>query len=75
LADVHQSTPKLSAGTAHFAAPGSPSRSSQRSKSLSRAQYINGILAGDRAILSRAITLIESSLPADRDLADEIVEE
>ena len=35
---------------------------------------MEGIVAGDRTMLSRAITLIESSRPADRDLADEIVE-
>jgi LAO/AO transport system kinase len=41
---------------------------------LSRDEYIQGILCRDRRILSRAITLIESSRPADRDLAEEIVE-
>jgi LAO/AO transport system kinase len=41
---------------------------------LSRDEYIEGILRRDRRILSRAITLIESSRPADRDLAEEIVE-
>lgn len=41
---------------------------------LSPRDYINGIVAGDRSILSRAITLVESSRAADRELADEIVE-
>lgn len=36
--------------------------------------YLEGIQKGDRSILSRAITLIESSLPAHRSLAQEIIE-
>lgn len=47
---------------------------SPRRKSPSRAQYLEGILSGDRAILAQAITLIESSRPTDRDLADHLVE-
>ena len=41
---------------------------------LSISQYVDGILAGDRSILAKAITLIESSHPADYKLADEILE-
>lgn len=36
---------------------------------LSVDQYVQGVLAGDRLILSRAITLVESRLPADQALA------
>lgn len=36
-------------------------------------QYIDGILAGDRLILSRAITLIESRLPSDQALAQTVL--
>lgn len=36
-------------------------------------QYIDGILAGDRLTLSRAITLIESRLPADQVLAQAVL--
>ncbi len=36
--------------------------------------YVDGILKGDRSILSRAITLIESNLPAHSSLAQEVVE-
>lgn len=36
--------------------------------------YIDGILAGDRVVLARAITVIESELPADADLALELLE-
>lgn len=35
--------------------------------------YIDGIFNGDRMILSKAITLVESSLPAHRALANEII--
>ena len=37
-------------------------------------EYVKGILAGDRFVLSRAITLIESNLAADRKLAEKIIE-
>ena len=50
-------------------------RVTKRRKTLSRAQFIDGILSGDRAILAQAITLIESSRAADRDLAEQIVED
>ncbi|WP_236137753.1 methylmalonyl Co-A mutase-associated GTPase MeaB [Mongoliitalea daihaiensis] len=36
--------------------------------------YIQGILAGDRILLSRAITLVESSLESDKLLASQVVE-
>jgi len=36
--------------------------------------YIKGILNGDRAVLSQAITLIESTLASDQNLAQEIIE-
>lgn len=42
-------------------------------KRLSTAQYINGICNRDRLILSRAITLIESRLPTDRELARQLL--
>lgn len=35
--------------------------------------YVEGILGGDRVVLSRAITLVESRLPADRDLAGRVL--
>ncbi len=37
-------------------------------------QYVDGILKGDRIVLSKAITLIESSLPQHYDLAQKIIE-
>ena len=43
-------------------------------KRLSPDAYIKGILANDRIILSRAITLIESQLSEDRKLAEKVLE-
>lgn len=42
-------------------------------KRLTSEAYIEGILAGDRMILSRAITLTESNLASDRKLAGEVI--
>ena len=41
---------------------------------LTPQQYIDGILHGDRVILARAITVIESDLPADGDLAAQVLD-
>jgi LAO/AO transport system kinase len=43
-------------------------------KRLSISEYTNGIIAGNRMILSRAITLIESNLHADKQLAQDVLE-
>lgn len=40
---------------------------------LTAAEYVNGLQSGDRSILSRAITLVESTLETDRALADEVL--
>jgi LAO/AO transport system kinase len=40
---------------------------------LTAEAYVAGVLAGDRSILSRAITLVESTLPSDRVLAAEVL--
>lgn len=40
---------------------------------LDLADYVNGVLAGDRATLARAITLVESNAPAHVDLAEVLV--
>jgi LAO/AO transport system kinase len=44
-------------------------------KRLPLAAYIEGVLARDRVILSRAITLVESKLDSDRELATAMIEE
>ena len=49
-------------------------RALRRRKTPSRAQYFEGIVAGDRVMLAQAITLIESSRSADREFADQLVE-
>jgi LAO/AO transport system kinase len=36
-------------------------------------QYVDRILTGDRMVLSRAITLVESTLPADQQLAQQVL--
>lgn len=41
---------------------------------LSIEAYTEGVLSGNRTILSRAITLIESTLGADRELAQQLLE-
>ncbi len=43
-------------------------------KRLTAEEYINGIMAGNRIILSRAITLIESQLENDRAIAQKVLE-
>ncbi|MFZ5927407.1 MAG: methylmalonyl Co-A mutase-associated GTPase MeaB [Acidobacteriota bacterium] len=45
-----------------------------RRRRLPPEAYIDGILAGDRVLLAQAITVIESDLSADMDLALEILE-
>lgn len=50
-------------------------QTSNRRRALSRQQYVDGILKGQRTILAQAITLIESSRAADRELAERIVED
>jgi LAO/AO transport system kinase len=46
----------------------------KRRKKYSVDEYVAGILSGDRAILSQAITLVESSLSEHYDIAQSIVE-
>ncbi len=41
---------------------------------LSAKEYIDGILSGDRVILSRGITIVESNLESDKILAKEIIQ-
>ena len=43
-------------------------------KEYGKDEIVQGILAGDRIVLSRAITLVESSRLEDRQVAEEIVE-
>jgi LAO/AO transport system kinase len=45
------------------------------SRRLSRDAYVEGVLRGDRTILSQAITLIESLRPEDTELAQDVLEQ
>jgi len=45
-----------------------------RRRRLTADEYLHGIERGNRAVLARAITLVESDLPADEDLAAEVIE-
>jgi LAO/AO transport system kinase len=61
-----QQPPSVNAGAAeHFSKPGR--------KHLSPDQYVDGILKGNRTILSQAITLVESALPLHQELAQSII--
>ena len=44
-------------------------------KRLTAQDYITGVLAGDRAILARAITLVESSSAEHKAMAQQVLEQ
>lgn len=46
----------------------------RKKKQYTCEEYVEGILAGDRVMLSQAITLVESLLPEHNDLAQQIIE-
>ena len=46
----------------------------QRRRRPAVSEWVQGIRAGDRGLLSRGITLLESRLPADRPVAEQLVE-
>ncbi|QHT68551.1 methylmalonyl Co-A mutase-associated GTPase MeaB [Rhodocytophaga rosea] len=48
---------------------------STRNNRLPAETYAAGILAGDRLLLSRAITLSESTLPSDQELSQEVLQQ
>jgi LAO/AO transport system kinase len=52
------------------ASPGQPTVSGR----LPVAQYVRGILNGDRAVMGRAISVIESDLPSDKLLAEQMLD-
>jgi LAO/AO transport system kinase len=54
--------------------PVNPELKKVKRKSLSAGDYVQGILRGDRTILSRAITLVESNLPEHIQEAQQIIE-
>ena len=46
---------------------------SRQRRKLSIDQYVDGVLQRDRAVLGRAITLVESHSPADMERAQELL--
>ncbi len=46
----------------------------KKKKLYTPAEYVDGLLSGNRIILGQAITLVESSLPKHQDIAQEIIE-
>ena len=43
-------------------------------KRLEAKEYVKGVLEGDRVLLSRAITIVESNLASDKILAKDIIQ-
>lgn len=50
-----------------------PAGSPPSRRPLTVDEYVTGVLAGDRAVLARAITLVESNAPAHFELAQEVL--
>lgn len=46
----------------------------RRKQVLSADEYVEGILRGDMRLLSQAVTLIESNLPSDQAIAQQVIE-
>ncbi|WP_246068239.1 methylmalonyl Co-A mutase-associated GTPase MeaB [Fodinibius sediminis] len=68
----------LSKGKEHLNSAINPKRhqhAEKRGATLSLDDYVNGIKSGNRTVLSRAITLIESTKTEHRDLAQKIIEQ
>jgi GTPase len=71
---VNESALRVKPGCVTPTPPGGTKRSTKGRRNVSAAEYIEGIRNGDRSALAKAITLIESSRPADRQLAEQIIE-
>lgn len=46
----------------------------QRKRRLSVEEYVNGVLSGDKIVLSKTITLVESTLESDHLIAEQVIE-
>jgi len=76
LPDKAESALRVRPGCATPEPPqGLAARTSARHRSHPSKHYVDGILSGHRTILAQAITLVESSREADRELAEQIIEE
>lgn len=56
-------------------APAEKSAPVVKRRNLSIDEYVQGVLSGDRMILSRAITLIESNAPAHLEIAQQVLKQ
>jgi LAO/AO transport system kinase len=74
LPHANETTLNVKPGCATPAPPSETKRAAKRPRNVSAAHYVEGIHNGDRSALAKAITLIESSRPADRQLAEQIIE-
>lgn len=74
LPDANETTLHVKLGCAVPARPDGNGRAAKRPKNVSAVYLIDGIQKSDRSALAKAITLIESSRPADRELAEQIIE-
>ncbi len=74
LPDADHTTLHVKLGCTAPALPDGSRRAAKRPRNVSAAQLVEGIQKGDRSALANAITLIESSRLADRQLAEQIVE-
>ena len=64
--------PGVGAGAAAGAAPPDAAAAPAR-RPLTTDEYVSGVIAGDRAVLARAITLIESNAPAHFEQAQDVL--
>jgi LAO/AO transport system kinase len=53
--------------------PSEPPAAGPKRRELSEADYVSGVLAGDRAVLGRAISLVESNARAHHELAQRVL--
>ncbi len=74
LANANESALHVKPGCATPAQPTGTLRVSKRREDISPAQLVEGVLKGDRSVLAKAITLMESSRASDRQLAEQVIE-
>ena len=74
MADETKSALHLKSGCASPRRDANRARGTRQREVLSPVQIIQGIRSGDRSLLAKAITLIESSRPEDRRAAEQVIE-
>ncbi len=75
ISEEENSALKINAGTGRHikTTDGFDNYLDKKRKKISEEEFINGIYAGDRVILGRALTLIESRRPDDNELSKRII--